>query len=218
MCPYITEMLHIKNLVFNFIGVNTYILSDDTKEAVIIDPGNSNEEENKRLETYINQEGLQVKYLINTHPHIDHVLGNDYSRKTFGAKLVMHKAGLPIYNNAFAYCIAFGLQHDAFPAPDQYVAEGEVLTFGKQQLHIIETPGHADGSICLIHKEENIIFVGDVLFEGSIGRTDLPTGNYDLLMNNISNKLLTLPADMTVYSGHGNLTSIGKEKKENPYL
>lgn len=211
-------MLQIKNFVFNFICVNTYLLYDATKEAIIIDPGNVAPEENQQLVDFVEKEKLNVKYIVNTHPHIDHVLGNDFCRTHFGAKLLMHKAGLPIYDNSFAYCIAFGIDHDKFPPADEFIAENDVIAFGKQQLAVIYTPGHADGSICLVHPTENLIFVGDVLFEGSIGRTDLPTGNSDVLISNISNKILTLPDDMVVYCGHGNSTTIGKEKQENPYL
>ncbi len=211
-------MLQIKNFVFNFICVNTYLLYDATKEAIIIDPGNFSQEEHLQLKDFIEKEQLKVKYIINTHPHIDHVLGNDFCRNQFGAKLLMHKTGLPIYDNSFAYCVAFGINHDKFPPADLFIDENDLINFGNQQLEVVYTPGHADGSVCLVNHKANLIFVGDVLFEGSIGRTDLPTGDYDLLLSSIKNKILTLPEDMVIYSGHGNTTTIGREKQENPYL
>lgn len=211
-------MLQIKTFIFNFINVNTYLLYDETKEAIIIDAGNSTLVENEALKDFIEKEKLHIKYIISTHPHIDHVLGNDYCRTQFGAKLLMHESGLSIYKESYAYCIAFGFNPGQFPPPDQYIREKDIISFGKQHLEVIETPGHADGSVCLINHRENHIFVGDVLFEGNIGRTDLPTGNYDLLISNIKNKIVTLPDDMTIYSGHGEATTIGKEKMNNPYL
>lgn len=211
-------MLQIKTFIFNFINVNTYLLYDETKEAVIIDAGNATPAENEELKNFVEKEKLNVKYIISTHPHIDHVLGNDYCRNQFGAKLLMHKAGLSIYDESYAYCIAFGFNPGQFPPADQYIEEKDIISFGKQHLEVIETPGHADGSVCLINHRENLIFVGDVLFEGSIGRTDLPTGNYDLLISSIKNKIIPLPDDMIVYSGHGDTTTIGNEKMNNPYL
>lgn len=210
--------LRIRIFHFNFIQVNTYILYDDTKEAVIIDPGNYIPNEDKTLEEFIIQNGLKVKFIINTHPHIDHIFGNDFSRKAFNVPLLLHENGLVIYNHADEYCSTMPFQRPDFPAPDQFVREGDILTFGNQSLKVLYTPGHCDGSICLYDEKNKLLFTGDVLFEESIGRTDLPSGNYETILNSINTQLFTLPDDTVVYPGHGSATTIGHEKRENPYL
>lgn len=210
--------LKIKIFHFNFIQVNTYILYDDTKEAVIIDPGNYIQKEDAPLQEFIEKEQLKVKYLINTHPHIDHIFGNDFGRKTFGAKLMFHEAGVTVYQHADEYCSSFVFQRPEFPMADHLLKTGETINFGNQQLEVLYTPGHCDGSICLLDKKNGIVFTGDVLFEESVGRTDLPTGNTDLLMKSIHENLLPLPDETIVFSGHGDRTSIGHERKNNPYI
>ncbi|MEG1555249.1 MAG: MBL fold metallo-hydrolase [Bacteroidales bacterium] len=208
----------IKTFHFNFLQVNTYVVYDETKEAVIIDPGNQMEKENDSLVAFIAKEGLKVKYILNTHPHIDHILGNSFCVKTFGAPLWIHEAGIPIYNNASAYGVAFGFDAAEYPVADRYLKEGDEIVFGHQKWEVIYTPGHADGSVCFLDRQNNLIFVGDVLFEGSIGRADLPTGNAEVLIKNIKEKLMTLEEETVVYCGHGDCTTIGKEKKQNPYI
>lgn len=210
--------LSIRIFHFNFIQVNTYVLYDETKEAVIIDPGNLSGEENRILSDFIKNEGLSVKYLINTHPHIDHIFGNEYGKKTFNASLLMHKAGIPIYEKADEYCSSYPFQRPVFPAPDQYIEAGDKITFGNQELRVLYTPGHCDGSVSLWDPRHDLVFTGDVLFEESIGRTDLPTGDLDLLIKGIRENLFTLADHTIVYPGHGDSTTIGKEKTDNPYL
>lgn len=212
------EDLKIRIFHFNFIQVNTYILYDETKEAIIIDPGNYNQKEDEILAHFITQEKLKVKYAINTHPHIDHIFGNAFCRNTFQCPLLMHENGIAVYETADDYCSSMPFQRPDFPLPDQFLKEGDVITFGNQKLEILYTPGHCDGSICLLDRKHKIVFTGDVLFEESIGRTDLPTGSLRLLLRGIKEKLLVLDDDTIVFSGHGDQTTIGKERRDNPYL
>lgn len=212
--------LKIKIFIFNQIEVNTIVLYDETKEAVVVDPGMGSFIERTELTDFVKDNELKIKYVINTHPHIDHVLGNGYCVHAFQAPLLMHEAGLQVYNRSIAYGAAFGLDCDKsnFPDPDRYLQEGESITFGRQELQVLYTPGHADGSVCLYSPSAGCIIVGDVLFADSIGRSDLPTGNHALLIESIKNKLLTLPEATVVYPGHGPITTIGSEKRDNPFL
>ncbi|MDR2971691.1 MAG: MBL fold metallo-hydrolase [Bacteroidales bacterium] len=203
---------------FNMIQVNTLVCYDETKEGVIIDPGMSSETEQKRLLDFIANENILVKYIINTHPHIDHVLGNAFCKTEFNAPLVAHKAGLPIYKQAPEHGAAFRFPNYEYPIPDIFIDDNENISFGNQIWKTIYTPGHADGSICLYDKNNNFVIVGDVIFAGSIGRTDLPTGNFKLLIQNITEKLLPLGDDVLVIPGHAETTTLGNEKMNNPYL
>ncbi len=208
----------IKIFHFNFIQVNTLVIYDKSKEAIIVDPGNSNAAENELLKQFVDKECLTVKYIVNTHPHIDHVVGNQYCVETFGAPLVASKDGMPIYVESADYGAQFGFTQQHYPTPNIWITEGESITFGEQSWDIIECYGHADGSICLYNKADETIIVGDVLFERNIGRTDLPTGNYELFIRNIKGKLMPLPSQTVVIPGHGDTTTIGEERDENPYL
>ena len=210
--------LTVKIFHFNLVQVNTLICYDETKEGVIIDPGMSSESEQKMLLEFIEKEHIQVKYIINTHPHIDHIVGNAFCVAHFKAPLVVHKAGMPIYKNAPEYAKTFGFPKYEYPLPDIFIDDEESLTFGNQTWRAIYTPGHADGSICLYDEKNKLLVVGDVLFAGSIGRTDLPTGNFHQLIQNIKEKLLILGDDVLVIPGHAETTTIGNEKKNNPYL
>ncbi len=213
------ENLTIKIFHFNFIQVNTMVIFDETLDAMIVDPGNSNPSENEMLFSYIEKEQLQVKWIINTHPHIDHVLGNASCKEKYPeAILAAHEKGNPIYDQSVAYGASFGFNQTQFPKHDQYIVENDLVSCGNNSWKVIEAFGHADGSICLYNEVEKILIVGDVLFEGGIGRTDLPTGNYNLLIDNIKNKLMVLPDDVLVIPGHADTTTIKAEKETNPYL
>lgn len=210
--------LTIKTFHFNFIQVNTFVLFDDTREAIIIDPGNYTAQENEHLAEFVQDEKLTIKYIINTHPHIDHIFGNNFSRNQFHGLLLMHEAGIPVYHKAGEYCSSYQLKLPEFPTADQYIKAGDQLHFGQQVMEVLYTPGHCDGSICLLDKKNELLFTGDLLFEGSIGRTDLPTGDFDLIMKSIREQVLVLDDRVAVYPGHGDATTIGKEKQDNPYL
>ncbi|MBP5557417.1 MAG: MBL fold metallo-hydrolase [Bacteroidales bacterium] len=204
----------------NFLQVNTILLFDETGEAVIIDPGMATEEEKHQLVKLVNDRHLIVKYLIVTHPHIDHTLGCGWAVRTFAAPLLMHEAGLPVYENNVAYGVAFNMDctKEDFPQPDQFIKEGDRIVFGQQELQVMETPGHCAGSVILYHEAERRLFVGDLVFQGSVGRSDLPTGDHELLLESIRKKVMPLPDDTVIYPGHGPSTTLRDEKLMNPYF
>jgi glyoxylase-like metal-dependent hydrolase (beta-lactamase superfamily II) len=210
--------LNIRIFHFNIFQINTLVCYDETNAGVIVDPGMSSGSEQKMLVDFITKENIEVKYILNTHPHIDHVVGNEFCVKTFGTPLVAHEAGLPIYQEAPEHGASFGFSICDYPYPDIFVNEGELLAFGNQNWKIIYTPGHVDGSICFYDEKNKLVIAGDVLFAGSIGRTDLPTGNFHTLIQNIKEKLLPLGDDVLVIPGHAETTTIGNEKMNNPYL
>lgn len=208
----------IKIFHFNPIEVNTYVLYDETKQCLIIDPGNYIPEEDQQLADFIEREGLQVQAVVNTHPHIDHIAGNRFCKEHFGCPILMHENALKIYGQAHVYSLAFGVPFQDGPAPDKLLKEGDVISFGNQSLQVLYTPGHADGSICLHDEKNACVFVGDVLFAGSVGRCDLPTGSMVALLQNIKEKLLVLPSATVVYCGHGLPTTLEEEKLNNPFI
>lgn len=210
--------MEIKTFHFNPIMVNTYIMSDETCEAVIVDPGNCQMYEDEQIREYVASKKLKIKYLINTHPHIDHIAGNPWCVEEYHPQVLLHEAGMPIYKKAYAYAAAFGLDVEKMPEPDQYLKEGDVVTFGNQQLKVFYTPGHCDGSICLYSADNKLILTGDLIFELSVGRSDLPTGNEALLQQSIREKILTLDDEVKILSGHGDPTTVGRERRGNPYL
>lgn len=212
-------MINIKTFVFNpMFQVNTYVLYDHTEEAVIIDAACYEENEKEQILRFFDKNQLKPVKLINTHCHVDHILGNDFIERKFGLKPIIHKAGEIFLTTAKEYAVSFGLQIDRIPMPENYISEGGIVKFGDAELEVLYIPGHADGSICLVNHESKSVFAGDVIFDGSIGRTDLPTGNTELLLQGIKEKLFQLPEDYTIYCGHGPGTTIGKEKQTNPFM
>ena len=210
--------MDIKTFHFNPIMVNTYILSDETGEAVIVDPGNCRMYEDEQIRDYVKTKNLKIKYIINTHPHIDHIAGNPWCVSKYQAELLMHEAGMPIYNKSFAYAAAFGLDVSEMPAPDRFLKEGDEIMFGNQRLTVLYTPGHCDGSICLYNIDNQFVITGDLIFELSVGRSDLPTGSESLLLQSIREKILTLPDEVKLFPGHGDPTTVGRERRQNPFL
>jgi len=212
-------MIQIKTLIFNPFQENTYILYDETKEAVIIDPGCYSALEESKLDGVIKENDLKPVRLLNTHCHIDHVLGNRYVKEHYNLQLEANIGDEFLAKAAQAHGASFGIQMPE-PAPDidVYLNEGEQIKFGNSVLDIVHVPGHSPGSIVFYNKEEGFMIVGDVLFNDSIGRTDLPGGDYDLLSGGIKGKLFPLGDDMKVYPGHGPYTTIGKERRSNPFL
>ncbi len=211
-------MIEIKVLVFNSFQENTLILFDETKECVIIDPGCSNPDEQAKLDRFISEKGLTPVGIYNTHLHIDHMFGNEYVMKKYGLKLRIHPDGIHFLNTAIGFASVFGHDLQSVPTADGEMHEGDTIKFGNAELEVVETPGHAAGSFCFINRAQHFVIVGDVLFSGSIGRTDLPSGDMDTLMASIREKLLVLSDDFTVYCGHGPETTIGEERKYNPFL
>jgi hydroxyacylglutathione hydrolase len=211
-------MIRIKVFVFNPFQENTYLLHDETGECVIIDPGCYSADEELELAQYIKDEKLKPVALINTHTHIDHILGNNFIYKTYGLKPVVHKAGEVFLETAPEHGSMFGLNVSKMVMPEKYLEENQVFKFGNSGFDVLYTPGHVDGSVCLVNHENRFVISGDVLFSGSIGRTDLPTGDFDLLAKSIREKLYTLPDDFVVHPGHGPATTIGEEKAGNPFV
>ncbi|MGP8214983.1 MAG: MBL fold metallo-hydrolase [Bacteroidia bacterium] len=211
-------MLRQKNFVFNIFNENTYILFIETGEAAIIDPGCSDSAETRKLADFISSNGLKPVLLLNTHAHIDHVLGNDFVYRQYGLAPRLHHDDLQILD-ALVYSSGFyGLNAVASPKPEVFLKEGDIVKLGHEEFRVIFVPGHSPGSICFYSEKHKILWCGDVLFRESIGRTDLPGGNFDTLAHNIRTKLFTLPDDVKVFSGHGIATTIGHEKKFNPFV
>ncbi len=211
-------MLQIKILPFNPFQVNCYVLYDQTGECVIIDAACYGHQEQAILKGFIQEQNLKPVLLVNTHCHIDHILGNNFVAENWSLKPLIHKDGMEFLTNAVEYGQTFGFEIDKPVMPEEFLSEGQILRFGNQELQVLETPGHAAGSVCLYHQEEKFVIAGDVLFYNSIGRTDLPTGNFETLVKSIQSKLFILPEETKVYCGHGPSTSIGEEKRSNPFL
>ena len=205
--------LIIKRLEVGPIMANCYILGcEDTKEAVVIDPG----EDADRILMTLAESSLKVKYIINTHGHFDHVGANKRMKDATGAELAIHPDDAPMLNELSHSARMFGLTAENSPEADIMLSDGQKLTFGNHTLEVIHTPGHSLGGICLY--TDGILIVGDTLFAGSIGRTDLPGGDYDTLISSIKTRLLNLDDQTVVYPGHGPQTTIGREKSMNPFL
>ena len=211
-------MISIKSFTFNPFQENTYIAFDKTKECIIIDPGCYDETENTILKSFIEQNNLKPVALVNTHCHLDHIFGNNFVANTYNLSPIMHKADLPMLEYATISAIKYGLNLKKLPKTTNFIEEGDIIKFGNSKFNILFTPGHAPGHICLVNNEENIILSADVLFYLSIGRTDLPMGNHETLLNSIKEKLLILDDKMLVYPGHGPSTTIGFERQNNPFL
>jgi len=209
----------IKTFTFNPFQENTYIIHDETNEAVIIDAGCLNDGEKRVLKHYFEENNLTLKRLINTHLHLDHQFGNKFVHDTFG---LMPEAGIEdefLLDNVTAQARSFGLPITEKVQPlGAYITDNQEIKFGNTVLTALHVPGHSPGHMAFYAKNEGIVFVGDVLFQGSIGRTDLPKGDFATLILSITKKLLVLPDSTVVYSGHGPSTTIGYERKNNPYL
>jgi glyoxylase-like metal-dependent hydrolase (beta-lactamase superfamily II) len=211
-------MITICDFVFGPFQENTYVLYDETRECVVIDPGNNTASEDKKLSDFISENNLIVKRLILTHGHIDHINGNKYVFDTYGLLPEVHQSDVYFIEKHVASATMYGLPAQQSPMPKTYLKEGDVIEFGNSKLQTIHTPGHSPGSITFYNVEQKFMIAGDVLFYGSIGRTDLPMGNMNDLISSIKNKLFALGDEMKVYNGHGQSTTIGFEKLHNPFL
>lgn len=211
-------MIVVQRFVFNSFAVNTYVISGKSRECIIVDPACMNAKEEKELSGYIHDYHLTPVMLVNTHYHVDHILGNAFVCNTYGLKPIAHPKGELFWETAREFASVFGLSLAEMRKPEMFVEDGEILMAEDIELRVLYTPGHADGSICLVCDSQNFVITGDVLFQSSIGRTDLPTGNFDVLRESIQQKLFTLPSDCIVYPGHGPETSIGYELINNPFI
>ena len=212
-------MTQLKSFTFNPFSENTYIIFDDeTREAIVFDPGCYVNNERKMLAKYIDDNKLIVKRLINTHCHLDHVFGNPFVSETYNVELECHRAELPVLARVDAAGMMFGTPCPPQEAPTKFIEDGAIITLGCIELEAILAPGHSPGSLCFYDKKNKFLIGGDVLFFGSIGRTDLPGGNHRQLIESIETRLMPLPDDVKVYSGHGQPTTIGRERIYNPFL
>lgn len=207
----------INRFVFNSFGVNTYVVSNNGR-CLVIDPGCQSLQEESTLADFITGNHLLPVGLINTHFHIDHIIGNTFICNTFNLKPQCHKSSKMFWQTAAEFGSVFGIKVENMITPVDFIEDGDIIPFGNASLQVLYTPGHADGSVCLVNHEEHYVIAGDVLFRDSIGRTDLPTGNFDVLYKSITTKLFTLPDEYIVYPGHGPETTIGYEKLNNPFL
>ena len=211
-------MSSVKVFPNNPLQENTYILYDKSGECTIIDPGMDTSSEQNAVVNFIKDNGLKPTLLLNTHCHIDHILGNKFVFDMYGLKPQFHKGELPLLEAGIAYAPQFGLHYEPSPIPDVFLGENGTVTFGDTILSLIFAPGHSPAHLCFYDVNANFVIGGDVLFRGSIGRTDLPGGDFKTLIDNIEQKLLILPDNCTIYPGHGPETTIGFEKQYNPFL
>lgn len=212
-------MADVVGLTFNPFQENTYIVFDETRECIIFDPGCSNQQERKQLMRTIEEKKLKPVRLINTHCHIDHVLGNHFIHDTYGLELEIHQGELPVLQAVPMVADMYGIPYpDPSPEPGRYIEADEIITFGNTRLQALLTPGHSPASLSFYCAEDQFLIAGDVLFYGSIGRTDLPGGNHATLIRSIVEKLLVLDDVVRVYPGHMQSTTIGFERVNNPFL
>ena len=211
-------MLKIKSFVFSPIQENTYILFNELNECMIIDPGCYFPEEKDELKAFITQSGLTPRMLLNTHCHLDHVFGNQFVAETYDLTLQLHEKEKALLDYAPTSGLMYNMPFDNYAGKYIYLKEGNPIKLGEDELQVIEAPGHSPGHICFYNALQNFIISGDVLFNRSIGRTDLPGGSHQILLKNIREKLFVLPDQTVVYSGHGPVTTIGEEKRYNPFL
>ena len=211
-------MFQIKVFTFNPVHENTYVLYNQYLECIIIDPGCYFDAEKEELKSFINLNKFQPKILLNTHCHLDHVFGNKFIADEYKVTLKTHLLEKQVLEMAPTSGLMFNLPFDNYQGDVIFLEEDDIISLREDQLKVIHAPGHSPGSICFYCEKQHFIIGGDVLFQNSIGRTDLPFGSHEDLIKNIKGKLYTLPDNVTVYPGHGPATTIGIEKKENPFL
>lgn len=211
-------MTTIQSFVFNPLAENTYVLFDETREAVIIDPGCYEQREKDALTGFIAQNNLKPVKLLNTHAHVDHVLGNAFVKRQYGIELYLHESDLPVLKSVKILAPHYGMPAYEETDVDHFLAAGQTITFGNTELEVRFVPGHAPGHVAFVNHADRFVIGGDVLFRGSVGRTDLPLGDFETLVHSIRTQLYTLPDDYVVYAGHMDTTTIGQEKKTNPFV
>lgn len=211
-------MFQLKSFVNNPYQENTYLLFDESGQCAIIDPGMYTAAEQNQVVNFITAHQLKPQLLLNTHCHIDHVLGNKFVYEQYGLKPQFHEGEMGVLAAIPSYAPQMGFQYELSPLPEKFLPESGSIALGNCKLELIFAPGHSPAHLCFYAADDKILIGGDVLFRGSIGRTDLPGGNYGQLIKNIREKLFTLPDDCTVYPGHGDATTIGFEKRHNPFF
>jgi hydroxyacylglutathione hydrolase len=211
-------MIKIKQFVFNAFMVNSYILYDETGECILIDAACYEQKEEEEVREFMAENNLKLVRNLNTHCHIDHVLGNNFIAQVYGICPEYHENSVPFFHTLKEIGSSFGYTITQIPAPKRFLEDGEMIRWGDSALKVLYTPGHAEGSVCFYNETQEFVITGDVLFKDTIGRTDLPSGDFDQLMNSIKTKLFTLPGETTVYPGHGPETTIGYERENNPFI
>ncbi|MDB5192397.1 MAG: fold metallo-hydrolase [Segetibacter sp.] len=211
-------MISLKYFTFSPVQENTYLLYNQHQQAIIIDPGCYFQNEKEELAHFITNQNLKVVQLINTHCHLDHIFGNKWVYETYGVELFLHKNEEIVLAYGPQSGQKWGLPFVNYEGVLHFLNEGDIVTLGEDKLKVLLAPGHSPGSICFYCEEQGFIIGGDVLFRDSIGRTDLPLGDHQTLLNSIREQLFTLADDVVVYPGHGASTTIGYEKKHNPFL
>jgi glyoxylase-like metal-dependent hydrolase (beta-lactamase superfamily II) len=211
-------MLHVKVFLYNPVQENTYLVYNDDKECIIIDPGCYYENEQEDVANFIREKGLKPVLLLNTHCHLDHVFGNKYIAEKFDLVLHIHPLEKKMLELAPASGLMWNMPFDNYQGDLQYLVPGRDIQLGKEVIQVLFTPGHSPGSVSFYSPDNGFVISGDVLFRGSIGRTDLPGGDFKTLSESIRNQLFSLPGDTIVYSGHGPATTIAWEKVNNPYM
>ena len=211
-------MITIQSFCFSAFQENTYVLYNEFKEAIIIDPGCYTRIEEKILADFIRKENLKPILLLNTHCHLDHVFGNNYVSETYGLTAHIHPNEQIVLDRLPEAAAKWGVPTDAYKGPIQYIQEGEIIRFGTDTFKVLLTPGHSPGSVCFYHAQQDFMIGGDLIFKDGVGRTDLPGANPLDLIKSIREQIFPLPDSLTIYSGHGPATTWGREKEHNPYI
>lgn len=210
--------MEVYRLVFSPIEVNTYIIADKLNDCIIIDCGCYDKEESGVLKDFLKEKNLNPVLLLNTHCHLDHVFGNRFMLEEYNLKANSSEYDEMNRKNSMQHALLFGLKMEEPPEPGRFLKDDEKINFGSEEFRVLHVPGHSPGSLSFYFEKEKCVFTGDALFAGSIGRTDLPGGNYETLISSIKNKLFMLPPDTVVYPGHGDETTIKREMTSNPFF
>ncbi len=211
--------MQIKKFEFNPFDENTYLIWDEeTRETAVVDPGCYFQEEENEIENYISKENLKIKYILNTHCHIDHIFGINFFKQKYSCEYYVPENDIELLNNASEQANFMGLDFNSNIKHDKLINEHLILTLGNIKINFIYTPGHTPGEVCIYFEKEKVCLTGDVLFNLGIGRTDLWGGDYETLINSITKKLFNLPDDVIIYPGHGDKSDIGFEKSNNPFF
>lgn len=211
-------MISIEIFTFNAFQENTYLLQDETGEAILVDPGMSDAKEEAEFSRYVSDKNIRIVKIVNTHCHIDHVMGNAYSVSKFKCPLLYPKGEQVVLESSVQVAKLYNLSYDPSPNATDFIAEDDTIEFGNSSMRVLGAPGHSPDHIVLVHDIERFVIGGDVLFRGGVGRTDLPGGNESQLCSSIEKKIYALPEDFMVYPGHGPATKIGLEMQSNPYV
>lgn len=212
------DMLTIKEFCFNAFQENTYVLYNEKKEAIILDPGCYTKIEKAQLKQFLSQHDLTPTLFLNTHCHLDHVFGNNYISETYHLPVHIHPNEKVVLDRLPEAAEKWGVPTEAYIGEIKFIEQDEIIQFGMDQFKVLVTPGHSPGSVCFYHEKQDFMLGGDLIFKDGVGRTDLPGSNPLDLIKSIKEQILPLPDSLTIYSGHGPATQLGREKMHNPYI